>query len=132
MSGPRAQDRLRLAIDVADAAFADRLASVLADCEGLELVGKDDEPDVLIVPAVAATNQPEADIALTARELEVLALLAEGASNKLIARRLGMRLVEQLRTAPQGGRGVRPVKSPLTALGVLALGLAVAQVAPLP
>jgi DNA-binding CsgD family transcriptional regulator len=28
--------------------------------------------------------------ALTARELEVLALLAEGASNKLIARRLGI------------------------------------------
>lgn len=90
MSGPRAQDRLRLAIDVADAAFADRLASVLAGCEGIELVGKDDEPDVLVVPTVAATNQPEADIALTARELEVLALLAEGASNKLIARRLGI------------------------------------------
>jgi DNA-binding CsgD family transcriptional regulator len=30
------------------------------------------------------------EVALTARELEVLALLAEGASNKLIARRLGI------------------------------------------
>uniref|UniRef100_UPI0013D8073B response regulator transcription factor n=1 Tax=Acinetobacter baumannii TaxID=470 RepID=UPI0013D8073B len=33
---------------------------------------------------------PDAGLALTARELEVLALLAEGASNKLIARRLGI------------------------------------------
>jgi len=90
LRGPRTQDRLRLAIDVADTAFADRLASVLADCEGIELVGKDDEPDVLVVPAVAASNEPEANIDLTARELEVLALLAEGASNKLIARRLGI------------------------------------------
>jgi len=32
----------------------------------------------------------DASIVLTARELEVLALLAEGASNKLIARRLGI------------------------------------------
>jgi DNA-binding CsgD family transcriptional regulator len=90
LRGPRAQERLRLAIDVADTALADRLASAFADSEGIELVGKDDEPDVLVVPAVAARNEPEADIALTARELEVLALLAEGASNKLIARRLGI------------------------------------------
>ena len=90
MRSRRAQDRLRLAIDVADPAFADRLASVFADNEGIELVGKDDAPDVLVVPAVAATTEPEANIALTARELEVLALLAEGASNKLIARRLGI------------------------------------------
>jgi DNA-binding CsgD family transcriptional regulator len=90
LRGPRAQDRLRLAIDVADTALADRLASAFADSEGIELVGKDDEPDVLVVPAVAARNEPEANIALTARELEVLGLLAEGASNKLIARRLGI------------------------------------------
>jgi len=86
---PRARDRLRLAIDVADPAFADRIASALADVEGLELVGKDDEPDALVV-ALETVTEPEANIALTARELEVLALLAEGASNKLIARRLGI------------------------------------------
>jgi DNA-binding NarL/FixJ family response regulator len=33
----------------------------------------------------------------------------------VISRRLGMRLVEQLRQAPEGGAGLRPVKSPLTA-----------------
>ena len=76
---------------MADPAFADRIASVLADIEGIELVGKDDEPDVLVVAALSrAATEPEANIALTARELEVLALLAEGASNKLIARRLGI------------------------------------------
>jgi DNA-binding CsgD family transcriptional regulator len=87
---PRARDRLRLAIDVADPAFADWIASVLADVEGLELVGKDDEPDALVVAALGAATELEANIELTARELEVLALLAEGASNKLIARRLGI------------------------------------------
>lgn len=90
MRDPRARDRLRLAIDVADPAFADWIASVLADVEGLELVGKDDEPDALVVAALGAATELEANIELTARELEVLALLAEGASNKLIARRLGI------------------------------------------
>jgi len=80
---------LRLAIDVADPALADRIASALADVEGLELVGKDDEPDALVV-AAGATAHLDAGVALTARELEVLALLAEGASNKQIARRLGI------------------------------------------
>jgi len=81
---------LRLAIDVPDPALADRIAAALADVEGLELVGKGDEPDALVVAALGAAAEPDADVALTARELEVLALLAEGASNKLIGRRLGI------------------------------------------
>jgi DNA-binding CsgD family transcriptional regulator len=87
---PRVRDRLRLAIDVPNAALADRIASALTDVEGLELVGKDDEPDALVVADLRPAIEPEANIALTARELEVLALLAEGASNKLIGRRLGI------------------------------------------
>jgi DNA-binding CsgD family transcriptional regulator len=90
LTDPRARDRIRLAIDVADAAFADRIASVLADVEGVTLVGKDDEPDAVVVTALGTASELEANVALTARELEVLALLAEGASNKLIARRLGI------------------------------------------
>ena len=90
MRDPRERDRLRLAIDVADSALAGRVVALLADVEGLELVGKDDEPDALVVAALAAAPGLEANIELTARELEVLALLAEGASNKLIARRLGI------------------------------------------
>jgi DNA-binding CsgD family transcriptional regulator len=75
---------------VANPALADRIASVLADVDGLELVSKDDEPDAVVVGALETATELEANIELTARELEVLALLAEGASNKLIGRRLGI------------------------------------------
>ncbi len=89
MKEPRARDRIRLAVDVADPALANRIAAALTGVEGVTLVDKSDHPDALIAgaPAAAATD---ADLVLTARELEVLALLAEGASNKLIARRLGI------------------------------------------
>ena len=88
MRDPRARDRLRVALDVADRALADRIAAALAHVEGLELVTRGDEPDALVIAAHGAG--PDATIELTARELEVLALLAEGASNKQIARRLGI------------------------------------------
>ena len=39
---------------------------------------------------VTRDAHPPEDIALTQREPEVLALMAEGASNKLIARKLGI------------------------------------------
>jgi DNA-binding CsgD family transcriptional regulator len=88
LTDPCARDPLLVAIDVADSALADRIASVLANVAGIELVGKADEPDILVVAAPGAATALEANVELTARELEVLALLAEGASNKLIARRL--------------------------------------------
>src|SRR3954468_4497934 len=49
-------------------------------------------------------------------DVDVLPQALRGAlgGEAVISRRLGMRLVEQLRTAPQGARGLRPVKSPLT------------------
>lgn len=81
---------LRLAIDVSDASLAEGIASALADIEGIELVSTAAEPDAVVVAARAGVPQGGAEIELTARELEVLALLAEGASNKLIARRLGI------------------------------------------
>jgi DNA-binding CsgD family transcriptional regulator len=58
----------------------------LREVEDVEIVDPDDGPDVLVVAPPGAAS----DLALTTRELEVLALLAEGASNKLIARRLGI------------------------------------------
>ena len=90
MSEPRARVRVRLAIDGADPAFADLIASILADVEGIELVGKDEDPDAIVLAASAAMAEHDGGVALTVRELEVLALLAEGASNKLIGRRLGI------------------------------------------
>ena len=90
MSEPRARDRIRLAIDGTDPAFADRIAYALADAEAIELVGKDDDPDALVLAPSGAMVAQDSSVALTARELEVLALLAEGASNKLIGRRLGI------------------------------------------
>ena len=90
MSEPRSRDRVRLAIDVIDPALADRIASILADVDGIELVGKHDEPDALVLATPEAVAEHGTGVALTARELEVLALLAEGASNKLIGRRLGI------------------------------------------
>lgn len=90
MSVARTRHRLRLAINVADPVLADRIASVLAEVDGFELVGKHEEADALVIAATKMAPEPDPVTTLTARELEVLALLAEGASNKLIARRLGI------------------------------------------
>lgn len=84
------RDRLRFAIEIADAALAERIASALANIETIEMVRAEAEPDALVVAPRARTDEEDGETALTARELEVLALLAEGASNKLIARRLGI------------------------------------------
>jgi DNA-binding CsgD family transcriptional regulator len=85
-----ARVRLRMAIDVASSTLLDRITAALSNLEDIELVGKDSEADVMVVAVDAAAREGKADVQLTARELEVLALLAEGASNKLIARRLGI------------------------------------------
>lgn len=80
---------LRLALHLADPALTARLTTLLAGVPGLELVPPDAAADAVVVqPTAAAPAEP--DSPLTARELEVLALLAEGASNKAIARRLGI------------------------------------------
>jgi len=49
-------------------------------------------------------------------DIDVLPQAARGAANgeAVISRRLGMRLVEHLRKAPEPSTGMRPVKSPLT------------------
>jgi NarL family two-component system response regulator LiaR len=49
-------------------------------------------------------------------DIDVLPRALRGAleGEAVISRRLGMRLVEHLRSAPEGGLGMRPVKSPLT------------------
>lgn len=90
MSDRAASKPVRLALRIEDAALADRLAALLATVPGLQLVGADAAADVALVLAADAASPIDGEIALTPRELEVLALLAEGASNKVIARRLGI------------------------------------------
>jgi DNA-binding CsgD family transcriptional regulator len=76
-----------IAIEIDDPALADRLTALLADVPGLRLARSGEAADAAIVsPRAAATDEPVAG--LTPREIEVLNLMAEGASNKTIARRL--------------------------------------------
>ena len=79
-----------IAITVDDPGLADRLTALLLGVQGVRLAEADDAADVAIVKLRAAGTPAEQDAALTPRELEVLRLLAEGASNKAIARRLGI------------------------------------------
>jgi DNA-binding CsgD family transcriptional regulator len=78
---------IRLALSIEDPALADRLAKLLANAPGLQLVGASESADVTLV---LSNSGPVEDVPLTPRELEVLTLLAEGLSNKAIARRLGI------------------------------------------
>lgn len=75
-----------LAIEIGEPALADRLAALLADVSGLRLAAPGEPADAALV--VPGESLAEPDLALTPRELDVLALIAEGASNKAIARRL--------------------------------------------
>ena len=74
-----------IALEIAAPDLADRLANLLASLPGVRLAAPGEPADVVLV---SSTGQEAGDF--TPRELEVLALLAEGASNKTIARRLGI------------------------------------------
>lgn len=68
--------------------LADRLAALIADLPGVRLAAAGEAAEVaLVTPPPGAI---EDDAGLTPREREVLALLAEGDSNKTIARRLAI------------------------------------------
>jgi len=77
-----------LALEIDDPALADRLAALLGSVAGLRLAAPGEQAAAAIV-ARDPRRMPD-DITLTQRELDVLALMAEGASNKMIARRLGI------------------------------------------
>ena len=87
MSDP---EPLTLSLRVIDPDLAERLAEALSGVPGLRLVGESALADAAItdVPSPVPVNNDA--LGLTAREREVLALLTEGASNKEIARRLGI------------------------------------------
>ena len=90
MSANVRSNPIRVALNIADTELADRLAALLADVPGLRLVGPGETADATVVQSRTALGPADIDVILTPRELEVLALLAEGDSNKAIARRLGI------------------------------------------
>jgi DNA-binding CsgD family transcriptional regulator len=79
-----------VAIEISDPALADRLASLLGGVSGIRLATAGEAAAVALVSREAHTAREPADIELTPRERDVLVLMAEGASNKAIARQLGI------------------------------------------
>jgi DNA-binding CsgD family transcriptional regulator len=78
-----ADGRIRIALRIGEVGLSARLAAVLAKLPEIELVESDANVEI-----VAAA--PRFDGQLSPREQDVLALLAEGASNREIAARLGI------------------------------------------
>jgi DNA-binding CsgD family transcriptional regulator len=76
-----------VAIAIDDPALADRLTALFADLPGLRLARAGERTDAVLVSPLAASPYEQVT-GLTPREIEVLNLMAEGASNKTIARRL--------------------------------------------
>jgi DNA-binding CsgD family transcriptional regulator len=79
-----------VAIEISDPALADRLASLLGGVAGIRLAKPGEAAVVALVSREAQVVLEAADIELTPRERDVLVLMAEGASNKAIARQLGI------------------------------------------
>jgi DNA-binding CsgD family transcriptional regulator len=84
---PQQTPHIRVAIAVGDPDLASRLSAALANVATIRIVREDESPDAILGDTKLDARP---DSALTQREFEVLALLAEGASNKVIARRLGI------------------------------------------
>ena len=79
-----------IAVAIDDPVLADRLASLLDGVEGLRIAAPGEAATVAIVAHDPRGATGPHGFDLTPRELDVLALLAEGASNKTIAKRLGI------------------------------------------
>jgi DNA-binding CsgD family transcriptional regulator len=80
---------IAISLEIDDPVLADRLASLLGGVAGLRLAAPG-EAQFAVVSRNRQTAAGIGDIELTPRELDVLALMAEGASNKMIARQLGI------------------------------------------
>ncbi|HEY7842469.1 MAG TPA: helix-turn-helix transcriptional regulator [Bradyrhizobium sp.] len=87
---PGIEPAIIIAIEIDDPALADRLASLLGGVAGLALAAPGQAADAAIVARETQGKGEPPDVDLTPRELDVLVLMAEGASNKAIARQLGI------------------------------------------
>ena len=76
---------LVVALNIDDPALAERAGALLRQTPGVRIAAEGEAAGLVLAEA-----RPEAEASLTQRELEVLRLIAEGASNKTIARRLGI------------------------------------------
>jgi len=76
-----------IAIEVDEPLLRERLVELLGAMAGVRLARAGESAHAALVPASAPAD-PQAP--LTPREREVLELMAEGASNKMIARALGI------------------------------------------
>ena len=90
MTQPGASAPVAVAIEIDDPELADRLAALLSEVPGLRLAQPGETADAALVSSRAPAAPAGPDGALTPREREVLGHLAEGVSNKTIARRLGI------------------------------------------
>jgi DNA-binding CsgD family transcriptional regulator len=79
-----------VAIEISDPALADRLALLLGGVAGIRLATPGQTAAVALVSREAQAVLGPDGVELTPRERDVLVLMAEGASNKAIARRLGI------------------------------------------
>jgi len=81
---------LVIAVEIDDAALADRLTTLLGEVKGLRLATPGEAAAVVMVSRSRRERGERDAFELTPRERDVLALMAEGASNKQIARQLGI------------------------------------------
>jgi len=82
-------DTIVIAVEIDEPELKERLIELLGAIPGVRLASTGEAADVALAPPqTSARSDPDAT--LTPREREVLELMAEGASNKMIARALGI------------------------------------------